>query len=146
MATLKATRSAQTTLWSEFTFKIAADAMANTDGALTNFKATAGVFDVIGLPMNAVVVGGDVTVETVSDDSSTATISVGDADSDTRYASAVDMKTAALTALTLTGYRGVGKNLRITLANGAGDATTGKVTVRVGYIVTGRANEQHAPV
>jgi hypothetical protein len=43
-----------------------------------------------------------------------------------------------------TGYRGVGEDLRITLANTNGDATAGKVSVRATYMVTGRANEVQA--
>lgn len=140
MAKLKFTRSAQYTLQTEFIFNLT-DTMVDTSGNTTAFKATAGVFDVIKLPPNAVVVGGDMTVETVSNESGTATIKIGDSSTDNRYLAATTIKTAARTALTLTGYRGTGQDIRITLANQNGDATAGKVSVRVAYIVSGRANE-----
>ena len=144
--TLKASRSSQYPLVAEFIFDISlADAMLNTSGALTNFKAATGtIFDVINLPSNAVVIGGDVTVDVVSNDSSTATIKVGDSGSDTRYLGATNIKAAARTVLVPTGFRGAGENIRITLANANGDATTGKVSVRVEYIISGRANEVQA--
>lgn len=140
MATLKKTRTAQYPLMAEFTFNIA-DVMLNTSGASTAFKATDGVFDVIPLPPNAVLVGGDVTVETASNDTGTATIAVGDSGSATRYLGATSIKATGRTALVPTGYRGTGEDLRITLANASGDATAGTVTVRALYTVTGRANE-----
>lgn len=138
MALLKHNRNVQEALWAEFTFNMT-DTMVNTAGAEQAFSAAAGVFDPIKLPPNAVVVGGDVTVETVSNDSGTSTIKVGDAADDDRYLGATSLKAAARTALVPTGYRGTGQDIRITLANQNGDATAGKVTVRVAYTVTGRA-------
>jgi hypothetical protein len=141
MATLKANRGLQYPLVAIFTFNMTDD-MVNTSGVDTAFKANAGtVYDIIGLPPNATVTGGDITVSTASNDSGTATISVGDSGSATRYASAVSTKSAARTALTPTGYVGSGENIRITLANANGDATQGTVTVRVQYVVSGRVNE-----
>lgn len=141
MTTIKKNRTVQYPLTAEFVFNITDD-MVNTSGVGTSFKAAAGtVYDVIGLPPNAVLVGGDVTVETASNDSGTATIAVGDSGSATRYLGATSTKSAGRTALVPTGYRGSGEDLRITLANQNGDATTGKVSVRAQYIITGRANE-----
>lgn len=140
MSTLKASRNAQWKLSADFTFTMA-DAMKDVNGATTNFKATAGVFDVINLPPNALITGGDLIVETVSNDSGTATIKVGDSVNDARYLGATSIKSAARTALVPTGYRGNGENLRITLANQNGDATAGKVRVRVDYVIDGRSNE-----
>ena len=142
MATLLATRSAQYLMEAEFVFDIAAaDAVANTSGVVTALSAASVVADVIKLPSAATLVGGEVVVETVSNDTGTATIAVGDSASATRYLSATNIKAAARTALTLTGYRGQGEDIRITLANANGNATTGKVTVRVQYVVANRANE-----
>lgn len=144
MATLKAARSAQYLLEAEFTFDIAAgDQMANTSGVVTPFKAATGtVFDAINMMQNATLVGGEVVVETASNDSgASATIAVGDSNNTTRYLAATNIKAAGRTALTLTGYRGQGENLRITLANANGDATAGKVTIRALFAVQGRANE-----
>lgn len=50
------------------------------------------------------VVGGSITVVTAWTTTGTATISLGDAGLATRYLSAVNLKTAARTALTLTGH------------------------------------------
>ncbi len=143
MAALNATRSGQYVLESEFTFDIAAgDTLLNTAGNVITFKAAAATaFDAIKLPLNATVVGGDVTVETVSNDGGTATITVGDSGSATRYLGATSIKSAARTALVPTGYRGQAEDIRLTLANANGDATTGKVTVRVLWIMANRANE-----
>lgn len=141
MTTLKKTRTAQYPLVAEFTFNIT-DLMANTAGAVISFAAAAAAaFDVIPLPPNAVLVGGDVAVETASNDSSTATIAVGDSGSASRYLGATNIKAAARTPLVPTGYRGNGEDLRITLANAGGDATAGTISVRAEYIITGRANE-----
>lgn len=140
MAVLKATRTAQYPLNAEFTFNLT-DTMLDIAGVSKAFTAAAPVMDVIKLPPNAVVIGGDVTVETISNDSSTATIAVGDSSSAARYLAATTIKTAARTALTLTGFRGTGQDIRITLANAGADATAGKVTVRVTYIIQSRSNE-----
>ena len=140
MTTLKAARSAQNPQVASFKFTMA-DAMVDTSGATTNFKATAGVFEPIPLPIGAILIGGDVTVETASDDTGTATIAVGDSGSASRYLSATSIKSAARTALVPTGYRGTGEDLRITLANQNGNAANGTVTVRVEYIIDGRATE-----
>jgi len=142
MALVKKNRVLQWPLVAEFTFNLA-DTMVATDGVTRVFSAAgaANIFDVIGLPPNAVVTGGDVTVETVSNDSGTATVKIGDSANDARYLTATSTKSAARTALTLTGFRGVGEDIRLTFANANGDATTGKVTVRVQYVVSGRANE-----
>lgn len=141
MSKLIATRIAQYPLLSEFTFNFD-DTMANTSGTvvdfgLTNFAAT--TFDIINLPEGAVVIGGEVIVNTAYADCATATLSLGDASSATRYASAVDCKSAARTALTLTGYS-TSANLRATVTV-ADSASAGKVTVRVEYVLPNRQNE-----
>lgn len=141
MTVLKASRAAQYPLVQTFEFTIT-DEMVDTAGAETAFSAAAGIFDVIKLPRNAQVTGGDMTVVTVSNDSSTATIKIGDATDDDRYLAATNIKAAARTALTLTGYRhATGENVRITLANAGGDATAGLVRITVQYIIKDRANE-----
>lgn len=141
MAVLKATRATQSPQYAQFKFTIT-DTMLDIAGVSKAFSAAAPVMDVINLPMGAIVVGGDVTVETVSNDSSTATIAVGDSSTANRYLTATSIKSAARTALVPTGFRNTsGLNLRITLANAGGDATAGVVTVRVLFIIDGRADE-----
>ena len=142
MATLTKVRTAQPVQAAIFEFTIT-DTMVNTSGVETAFSAASGtVYDVIGLPINSQVVGGDITVEAVSTDTGTATLSVGDSSSATRYASAVDIKAAARTALTLTGFPNAsGLPIRFTLANQNGNAGAGTVRVTVLYIVENRACE-----
>lgn len=141
MATKRTTRGAQNVLSSTFEFDIT-DTMANVSGTEQAFSATSGVFEIINLPQGSQVVGGDITVVTASDDTGTATISIGDSASATRYASAVNLKAAARTALTLTGYQNdTGLNIRATLANATGNAAAGKVVIHVQYVVDGRVNE-----
>lgn len=144
MALLKAARGAQWPLMAEFTFNYNDTAVDSVSGTTKTFGSTYTdliVFDAIPLPTNANVIGGEIVVETAYAGSTVATVSVGDSASATRYASAVDMKTAARTALTLTGYRGAGENIRLTLNTTAANASAGKVTVRVLYTVQNRANE-----
>lgn len=144
MSVLKATRTAQYPLMAEFTFNFDDTAVDTVAGTSKTFGSTFGqtlVFDAIPLPPNANVIGGEIIVETAYATSTAATISVGDSTSTTRYASSVDLKTAARTALTLTGYRGVGENVRLTVNSTVANSTAGKATVRVLYTVQSRANE-----
>lgn len=140
MSLLKSTRQAQYPQFADFRFTMA-DTMVDVNGAITAFKSAAGVFEPIPLPAGAIVVGGDVTVETASDETGTATIAVGDSVSAARYLAATSIKAAARTALGLTGYRGLGENLRITLANANGNAVNGVVSIRLEYIIDKRMHE-----
>lgn len=139
MAKLNAARVAQYPLVAEFTFNFN-DTIKATDGVVKAFNAASLVADLIDLPMGAVLIGGEVVVEVADSVSTTWTLSLGDAASATRYANAVSLKTAARTALTLTGFRAT-KPIRATLAATGSAPTGGKVTVRVMYVITGRANE-----
>lgn len=142
MALLKKNRTLQYPLQAEFTFAVT-DTMVATDGVTRTLGAAgaANIFDMVALPPNAVVVGGDLTVETASNDGGTSTVSVGDSGSATRYLAATSIKAAGRTALVPTGYRGNGEDIRVTFANASGNATAGTVTLRVQYTITGRANE-----
>lgn len=142
MSVLKATRSAQWPLLSEFTFNFD-DTMLDINGVSKSFGSTytdAIVTQAINLPEGAVIVGGEVVVETAGVGPTAYTVSLGDSSSATRYASAVDLKTAARTALTLTGYRTT-ENLRLTIASSVANASAGKATVRVLFAIPNRANE-----
>jgi len=144
MSALKAARASQYPLFAEFTFNFNDTATDTVGGTSKTFGSTytdALVFDAIPLPPNAVVVGGDITVETAYTGTTASTLSVGDATLATRHATTVDLKTAARTALTLTGFRGTGENLRLTFAHTVANATAGKVTVRVEYIIQNRTSE-----
>jgi hypothetical protein len=106
-------------------------------------------FEVLALPVGAQIIGGDVHVESAYVGPATAALSLGNASSGTLYASAVDVKTAARTALTIpvgteTTNAAIGSDIRMTLALGAGNATQGRVLVRVMYTIEGRMNEVSA--
>jgi hypothetical protein len=137
---LKPARQAQYEQYAEFTFTMA-DAMLDVNGVLLGFKTASGVFEPIPLPNGAIVTNGDITVETVSNDSGTATIAVGDSVSAARYLAATSIKAAARTPLVPTGYRGNGENIRITFANAGANATLGTVSIRVAYIIANRMHE-----
>lgn len=141
MATKQASRGLQYPLVHTFEFDIT-DEMETTAGITQAFLTAAGVYDAMLMPGSYQVIGGDITVVTASNDTGTATISIGDSGSATRYASAVNIKSAARTALTLTGAELTGgENIRMTLANANGDATAGTVRITVMYIVPGRTQE-----
>lgn len=155
---LNAARSAQYLAESEFTFNfydwvvdkldgtkktlgstVAASADP-TEAALTGPVANTVVFEAVNLPEGAVVVGGELIVETAGAGPTAYILSLGDSVSATRYANAVDLKTAARTALSLTGFRTT-ENIRATLAYTVANATAAKVTVRVLYVLPGKSNE-----
>lgn len=142
MATLIASRAAQYPLTATFEFEVGDD-MVNVSGVSAAFTAASGTtYDVIKLPQNSVVTGGELIVETVSNDSNAAAITIGDSGSATRYLGSTSIKSAARTALVPTGYKNASAlPIRITIANTDGDATTLKARVNVQYIVMNRANE-----
>lgn len=138
MAKLNAARGAQYPLMAEFTFNFN-DTIKATDGVVKALNAAL-VADLIELPQGAVVVGGEIVVETADSASTTYTLSLGDSASATRYANAVSLKSAARTALTLTGFRAT-EPIRATVAVSGSAPTAGKVTVRVLFTIAGRVNE-----
>lgn len=144
MATLKATRSAQWPLYAEFTFS-PTDSMTDVNGVTKQFGGEAvaeTVFDVINLPRDSVVIGGEVVTDTAIGGATAYNVKVGDSGSATRYLGATDKVGAGRTALVPTGYKNTGGlNLRVSVAPTVAAATTGAVTVRVEYIIAGRANE-----
>lgn len=143
MALLTASRTAQRVLEAEFIFNFDDTMVPAAGGTAKDFGKTntaSTVFEVINLPRDAVVVGGEWITDTAFD-AATYTVSVGDADSGTRYINAQDLKGTGRTALTLTGYRHTtGKNVRVTVV-AADTCTTGKASLRVLYVIEGRADE-----
>ncbi len=142
MAKLTASRAAQWVQSAEFTFNFD-DTMVDVNGVTKTFGATFGdAIDAyaMNLPEGAVIVGGEVVVETAGVGPTAYTLSIGDSSSATRYANAVDLKTAARTALTLTGFRTT-ENLRFKIASTVANATAGKFTVRALFVQPGKANE-----
>jgi hypothetical protein len=141
MATLKKTRTAQWPLVQEFSWT-AGDSFRKPDGTVVALNAAGSIIiDPISLPPGATVIGGELIVHTASNDAGTAAVSLGDALSALRYLAATDVKAAARTPLLLTGYKGVGNDVRMVITNGTGGATAGSYTVRVQYVIENRSNE-----
>ena len=141
MAKLNPSRAAQTVLSAEFTFEFA-DTVKDVNGATKDFKTVGStVVDAINLPPRAIVVGGEVVTETAVTGSTAYNVSVGDSGSATRYLGVTNRLSAGRTPLVPTGYVGDGENLRVTVSPTVADATAGKVTVRVQYIMRDRWSE-----
>lgn len=142
MAQKLAARGGQYPITAEFTFDVANDTMKNVSGADDNFNVVGShVFDAILLPTNAIVVGGEVVTETAVSGSTAYNVKVGDSVNDARYLASTDRVAAGRTALTVTGFVGGGEQVRVTVAPTAANATAGKITVRVSYIIRNRVNE-----
>lgn len=120
----------------------AADTLRNVSGVVQQINAIQSNVDYEAFCMipGAVVIGGEVTVETAVVGPTASAISLGDAGSATRYANAVSMLSAARTALTLTGLVSDGSDLRIRINNTVAAATAGLVSVRVMYVLRGKAD------
>jgi hypothetical protein len=94
----------------------------------------------IELPQGAVVVGGDVVVDTAWNSATSDVISVGDPVTYNRYLSAQSIAAAARTAIVPTGYIYIAPTLISVRWVGAGTApSAGAGRVRVDYIVRGRS-------
>jgi hypothetical protein len=141
MTTLITARTAQYVLEAEFVFNFG-DNMLDINGVSHNFSdvQTSSIFELIPLPPNSTVVGGELSVDVALVGPTAATLSLGDSSSATRYASAVSLLSAGRTALTLTGFI-TDLNIRGTLSETVAVATAGKVTVRVLYTVLNRSQE-----
>ena len=105
---------------------------------VTTYGTAENAFD---LPGNAILLGGDVVVKTAWNSATTATLKLGDATDDDRYtSSAIDLKTAGRTALTLTGYKHtVAEALKALIAQTGTAATAGALRITLLYMVEGRA-------
>ena len=140
MSLLIPTRTFQDVMHAEFSWNWD-DTMINASGASTDFKtAAAHVVDCIPLPAGAVVLGGGLEVLTTFATVTTYAVIVGDSATTDRYLSTADRKAAASTvALVPTGYVSLGENIRLTITPTGTDASAGKATLRVSYVVNGRA-------
>jgi hypothetical protein len=148
MSRLIKTRTAQYPLVKEFTLNFD-DTMANTSGVRYTFGSaivdgatallTAQIFDVMDLPVNAVVIGGEWITETAFDTAGYDVI-VGDSVTANRYLASTDVKALGRTALVPTGYVADALPIRVTIATDD-VCTTGKGTLRVMYTIRDRACE-----
>lgn len=141
MALKKATRASQRVSSSIFSWTYA-DTVVNTSGATVDFgssNTSATTAEVINLPKGAIVVGGAL-VRSTAFDAATYTVTVGDADSATRYLGSTDVKGTGITALVPTGYVSTGQNIRLVFT-AADVCTTGVAYLRVDYVIDERADE-----
>lgn len=157
MATIKATRTSQPVMAAEFVFNYG-DTMLDTTATpvLKTFGSVytdAGTFEVIPLPIGAVVVGGSVIVETQGVGPTAYTLAVGNSSTGNLFLAASSLLAAAgtsypLTVCTASGTTNAvalgnndGKNVRITVASTVANASAGKFRVRVLYTIDGRATD-----
>ena len=144
MPLLKATRGAQKVMSAEFVVNFD-DTMVDVNGATKTFGSVftdAGTFEAINLPQGAVIIGGDLIVETAGAGPTAYTMSVGNSGSATAYLAATTLLSTGRTALTGLGLgSNDGKNLRVTIASTVANATAGKFRVRVEYVIDGRVEE-----
>lgn len=144
MALKKATRGAQKVMSAEFVVNFD-DTMVDVNGVTKTFGSVytdAGTFEVINLPQGAVIIGGDLIVETQGAGPTVYTMSVGNSGSATAYLAATTLLSAGRTALTGLGLgSNDGKNVRVTIASTVANATAGKFRVRVEYVIDGRVEE-----
>lgn len=114
-----------------------------TETALNGPVANTITFDCIPMPFGAVIEGGDVIVETAGVGPTAYTLSLGIAGSLTSLASAVDLKTAARTAISQASplLSNSGQNLRATITYTVANATAGKFRLRLMYTIDGRITE-----
>jgi hypothetical protein len=107
-----------------------------------DIPTTATYYEAINMPPGARVVGGGLYVLSPWLTVTTATLSIGDADLATRYATTKDLEAAAGThypfdAIATTGT----KNIGVTYAFTGSAATAGSARLYVEYFVDGRATE-----
>ena len=146
MPLIQATRGAQPVMTAEAVFSFN-DTMRDVNGVVKTFGSVfgdAGTFDIINLPNGAVVVGGELIVETAGVGPTAYTVAVGHSGSAAAFLAATDLKTAAGTRTALTGLglaANDGKNVRVTIASTAANASAGKFRLRVNYTTDGRITE-----
>lgn len=100
--------------------------------------------DALELPQGSTVVDIQLIVDTVFNDTTTETLSIGDATSATRYANAVALGALGVVAsVAPDGFETTDAEPVITIvyAGGTGDATTGAARLLVGYVNASRHDE-----
>lgn len=115
--------------------------VAHLDLAFSDVTAYGTAEPAFDLPANAIVAGGDVVVTQAWNSATSATLKLGDAADDDRYTStAIDLKAAGRTALTVTGHKyDVAQALKALVAQAGTAATQGKARITLHYFVQGRA-------
>lgn len=150
MALLKTQRTAQTILCASFPFNFAnGDTMANVDGKTVPFNPVNPTadsrFEIIKLPVGAVIVGVGVDVSVAANASCTA--SIGTQAQPTEYLNAVTLGSLTRHEATINGsqnasagIQSTGANIVMSLSN-TGGVSVGAGVVDVRYYVVNRATE-----
>lgn len=143
MSTLKKQKSTQDIRSAVFTWAHD-DAMVDTLGVSKDFGSSvlaARTYDVIQLPVGAVVVGGSLCI-TEAFDTAGYDVFVGDAGDVDRYLATADLKAIGTSPLLVTGVAATPANQAVKLCVATDDVcTTGEATLIVNYVVGNRANE-----
>jgi hypothetical protein len=108
--------------------------------AFSAIPTTATAYEAMDLPNGAKVVGGGLTIDTAWD-STTNTLSVGDAGLATRYLTTKDLKSTAGTYFPFVIATDGSADVNVTYAFTGGAATVGAATLTVEYVIDGKANE-----
>lgn len=153
MAVLKASRQAQYPLVAEFVFNFndtATDSVANTSKTFGSVYTDNIVFNCIPLPVGAVILGGDLLVETQGVGPTAYTAAVGTPASPSAFLAASSLLAAVDTRYPLVSGESqslaVGDEVTLTIASTVANATAGKFHLRVMYTITGRGNEVAASI
>lgn len=95
----------------------------------------------IELPLNAVVIGGGITVTEVFNSTTSDVLDVGDATVQNRYLNDGSLRTLARVPLVPTGFKAgtAERNITVRWVSGGGTPTTGKLRLDVTYYVVGRS-------
>lgn len=94
------------------------------------------------LPPKATITGGSIVIDTAFDYATSGVIDIGDAADPNRYtSSAVDLTTAARTALTLTGYQTTAPTDITATPTLVGAVSAGAGRLIIEYVVEGKGNE-----
>lgn len=114
--------------------------ITGADIAAGRYTSGANIANALDLPSTYIIYGGYIYVATAFN-GTTATVTVGDSGSSTRFGNAVDLKTAAATALTnVPFYSGTIGGALMSVA-WTGSPTTGNAYVILEYLIPGRSNE-----
>jgi hypothetical protein len=113
------------------------------DFGIDSAANTTVIQEAIRLPVGARVVGGEIVVEEVWDNGTTATVDIGDTNPDRYTTSAVDLTALGRTALLLDGLEVVAADRDVSLDPifAGTNATQGRAYIRIEYVIGGKANE-----
>lgn len=123
-------------------YPLSAELIIAFDDGLTGVADNV-VQDLLKLPINARVTGGEIVVEEVWDTATTHVADIGDVTDPNRYAAAVNLKALGRTALLLDGFKttSVERTVDIDPTAVGADATQGRAYIRVEYVVENKAHE-----